>query len=46
LAGPPADFLNAVLVGLPENRAFPKGSFSTQSTRSGPLSKDDEAVMR
>jgi hypothetical protein len=31
LAGPPADFLNAVLVGLPENRAFPKGSFSTQS---------------
>jgi len=31
LAGPPADFLNAALVGLPENRASPKGSFSTQS---------------
>ena len=31
LAGPPADFLNAALIGLPENRASPKESFSTQS---------------
>src|SRR5205814_5909150 len=38
LAGPPADFLNAALVGLPENRASPKGSFSTQSAESGPTS--------
>jgi hypothetical protein len=32
LAGPPADFLNAASVGLPENRTSPKGSFSTHST--------------
>src|SRR5712671_2353853 len=31
LAGPPADFLNAAPIGLPENRISPKGSFSTQS---------------
>src|SRR5215468_9527622 len=31
LAGPPADFLNAAPVGLPENRTLPKGSFSTVS---------------
>ena len=35
LAGPPADFLNAAPVGLPENRTLPKGSFSTQSALSG-----------
>src|SRR5207245_1404704 len=35
LAGPPADFLNARLIGLPENRPSPKGSFSTQSPRCG-----------
>src|SRR5438477_2564970 len=35
LAGPPADFLNAALVGLPKNRTSPKGSFSTQSADSG-----------
>src|SRR5437660_9616659 len=31
LAGRPADFLNAALVGLLENRTSPKRSFSTQS---------------
>src|SRR5205085_11137406 len=35
LAGPPADFLNAALVGLLENRTSPKRSFSTQSGRCG-----------
>jgi hypothetical protein len=35
LAGPPADFLNAAPIGLPENRTSPKGSFSTKSPRSG-----------
>src|SRR2546423_15722611 len=36
LAGPPADFLNAAPIGLPENRISPKGSFSTPSPRSRP----------
>jgi hypothetical protein len=31
LAGPPADFLNAAPIGLPENRTSLKGSFSTKS---------------
>src|SRR5881227_1369560 len=35
LAGRPADFLNAALVGLLENRTSPKRSFSTQSPHSG-----------
>jgi hypothetical protein len=35
LAGPPADFLNAAPIGLPENRTSPKGSFSTKSGMGG-----------
>jgi glycine betaine/choline ABC-type transport system substrate-binding protein len=35
LAGPPADFLNAAPIGLPENRTSPKGSFSTLGNGGG-----------
>jgi hypothetical protein len=41
LAGPPADFLNAALVGLPENRASPKGSFSTSGNGRGSSTEAD-----
>src|SRR5437660_3504181 len=40
LAGPPADFLNAALVGLLENRTSPKRSFSTQSALSRSSGRD------